>query len=418
MEHDLLNEDDFFEQLKKEKQKSDEGEHTPEKPIEGTAAAEEPQETDLFELDEAEPDLDFEPEQESAPQIEEDIQPEVGGEPPLEPHPFEEESFESYSEQLDRPAGGSDEQEEMMLEENVPSAPADDEPPAEEPQQKFYIPEDKVEDEKLPSLNRRPIIIGVLAVFALLVVFWLVYNFFLSGGEGEPQQATQSETTESKTQTTEQPAVDPLQVKQKAYLGQIAAENSQSLAVVGKLAETATNTKAQISSLLLYGGDVSVEIFAANRDQVAKALMSIKDQFGGSNVRVVATDERPGDGIVTVISMKLKNNASSGASPAELTARLNSVSEAQQWLKAMAQQFSVNVTDFKELSSRTDQFNLNQHRLLLKVRGTYDDCFRFLSALGQSNRNFKIYKLVVSSRDQKTFSKSKYQIELVTDWYM
>lgn len=407
VDHDILSEDDFFEQLKKEKRQ-------PSAPQEESEAEEkqptpeEPLETDLFEMEQEEepPVVDETPPEKSPFEQEEELLPEVGEEPPIEPHPFEEESFASYDDDLLGNADFSGKEEAEKVEEEPPPPPA-------EPQPKIFVPEDKVEDEKLPGLSKKPVIIWSVVALVVIVGVFILFSMFSGEKKVEPEQkAEETQQTPAETPASA-PTEDPILAKQKEYLGQLAAVNSQNFAVIGNLFSSVQKNNVQISSLLFYGNELSIEIFGKNRDQLAKALMDIRTSLKSAGLRVVASDERPGDGITSVLSVKLPQNAGSG----EINAKLASVNEASQWLKMLAQQFSVSISPVKEIGTKAAQFNLNQHRLQFKIKGSYENCVRFFSALGQSNRNLKLHKMVFSSLDQQSFSKSKYQADFIADLY-
>ncbi|MHB2150219.1 hypothetical protein ACX8XP_14265 [Calditrichota bacterium LG25] len=417
MDHDLLNEDDFFEQLKKGKQQpaqpNKEESKEKIKKAEIEERPEEPLETDLFETGQKDEALAIEEEAPSAPgreAEEEELMPEVGAEPPLEPHPFEEESFASYEEDMFSAQTGVEkeqkeeiEQQEKQIEEQEAQQP--------QPPQKIYIPEDKVEDEKLPTLSKRPVIVWSVIAVTVIVVLFAGYMFFSDKGTEEKPVAQEQHPQSPQEQS---PSMDPLLEKQTQYLGMIAAENNQNLGVISAISDMAGKNKVQISSLLFYGGDLSVELFGQTRDQLARALMDIKSAFGGAAIKVVASDERPGDGITSVISLKLMKKGGT----ADLNAKVGSLEEAKQWLSMLAQQFSLTLSSVKQLDTKPAQFNLSEQRVHFRMKGAYDNCFKFLSALGQSNRNLKVYKLVVSSLDQKSFNKSKYQLEIILDLFL
>ena len=411
MEHDLLSEDDFFEQLKKEKRQTDKAEEKRQEAPNEEPAPEESMETDLFEIEKEEAgavDEEPEPVTPTLEDEEESIQAEVGEEPPIEPHPFEEESFASYEEDMLEPEAPSEEafekSEQSFEAEEIQAQP-------EEPKPKIYVPEDKIEDEKLPGLSKKPVIIWSIVAIALLVGIFVVFYLFF-GNKGE-QQIQPAEKVREAPQVSETPAENPILTKQKAFLGQVSANNGQILATIGNIFNNAQKNNTQIASMLLYGNELSVEILGKNRDQLAKALMGIKASLNNVPLKVVASDVRPGDGITNVISFKLPTNAGSG----EINAKLTSVNEAVQWLKMMAGQFSVTISSVKELASKPAQFNLNQHKIQFKIKGHYDNCVRFLGALGQSNRNLQLYKMVFSSLDQKSFSKTKYQADIIAELY-
>ncbi len=407
VDHDILSEDDFFEQLKKEKRQPTAQQKEESEEEKRQSTPEEPLETDLFEMEQEEkqPAVEQTPPGDRLLEPEEEIQAEVGEEPPIEPHPFEEESFAAYDDEVLGTADFSKEEEPEKVEEEPPPAKSTEPPP------KIFVPEDKVEDEKLPGLSKKPVIIWTVVI--IVVIAGILMFFYMFSGEKKAEPEQKAEQIQQPATETPATAEDPLLAKQKAYLGQLAAANSQNFAIIANLFSSAEKNNVQISSMLFYGDELSVEIFGKDRNQLAKALMDIRTSLKTAGLKVVASDVRPGDGITSVLSFKLPQNAGSG----EINAKLTSVNDASQWLKMLAQQFSVSISPVKEVTSKTAQFNLKQHRLQFKVKGSYENCVRFFSALGQSNRNFKLHKMAFSSLDQKSFSKAKYQADFVADLY-
>ena len=407
MDHDILSEDDFFEQLKKEKRQTSAPKKEEPETEESQPTLEEPLETDLFEMEQEEeqPAVEQAPPEDQSLEPEEELQAEVGEEPPIKPHPFEEESFASYDDEVLGAVDFSKEEEPEKVKEEQPPVKST------EPQPKIFVPEDKVEDEKLPGLSKKPVIIW--SVVAIVVIAGILIFFTMFSGEKNVEPEQKAEQIQQPTTEISAPEEDPLLAKQKSFLGQLAAANSQNFAIIANLFSSAEKNNIQISSLLFYGDELSVEIFGKDRGQLAKALMDIRTSLRNAGLKVVASEVRPGDGITSVLSFKLPQNAGSG----EINAKLTSVSDASQWLKILAQQFSVSISPVKEVGSKTAQFNLKQHRLQFKVKGSYENCVRFFSALGQSNRNLRVHKMVFSSLDQKSFSKAKYQADFIADFY-
>ncbi len=422
MEHDLLNDDDFFERLKKQKDKDATGESQPpemEQPSEealDAAPQEEPVETDLFEQkdapefslegEEPPPAVEPEPEQSFEEKPIEDAPPDFSAdmferpEQESEPEPMAQEMAAPEEEQDQGFQEEEYEQEEEFPEEEQPQKP------------KILIPED-YEDETQPAINYRPVIIGGIVVVAAVILFFVLRTYVFTG-EKEEEPVAQETTEQVQAEQQQQPEVDPLEAQRASYLNNLAGENNFHFGLIGKITTLAQTHKVQISSLLFYSNELSFEVFAKDRTQLAGITMALRKAFPAQGIKLVAANQRPGDGITGVFAVDIKNVVSE---PAEVSQKFSDVNGAQQWLEMVGQQFSVKINDFYKTTSSADQFGLTRQRFVLKAQGSYEDCLRFLSAVGNSNRNIKVHKLIFAAKDQRTFSKKRYSVELIADLY-
>ncbi|NOX90842.1 MAG: hypothetical protein GXO77_17720 [Calditrichaeota bacterium] len=390
-EHDLLNEDDFFEKLKKEKRATEQPEKE-EKPAE-PQQEQEPLETDLFEKQE------FQLEEEKEEQIEQEPEFDLDSKPEEEEKVEKEEEVESFHE----------EQREQDFFKTLGEPESEPESFDDKPE-KYVFPEE-FEDEKLPGINFKPIIIGVVVFIVLAALLYVLRGVFFGGKEEESVSAKEKVSE----QPVSQPAPpNPLEVKKTEYLNTLAGKNFYNLNLVKKIEGAVRANNAQISSVLFYVDELSFEIFSKNRAQLAAITMQLRDVLGSEKATLVATDERPGDGITGIFTVKLKG----GAEKVTVTQKLSDLSSFQQWLEALGTQFNIKMISFKEFSNSPDQFGLQKRRVQFKGKGSYDDCLKFLSAIAASNRNLNVHKMIISATDQKTFNKAKYQIELVVDLFI
>ena len=415
-EHDLWNEEDFFEKLKKEKRAAEKPQSPeqpePEQELPPSPLEEEPEplESDLFEKEEpaeqqaeepSEEDIFFGAEEESQP-----------SQPPETAQEFEEEenaqlpSFEDEDDGAQEiPYGQEDFSEPAPVE-------SEEEEVSEQPPKKYAL-SDNYEDEKLAPVNYKPVIIGAVVVVLLIVLFFVLRGLFFSGkGEKEAQQATKPQT-EQKAAAQKAQAQNPLQVKQKQFFAQLAGANAFNLGLIQNIQGAISTKNAQITSILLYNDEITFEIHCKNRDVLAKVTMNLRAAPALNDLKLISTNEWPGGAIDGVFHAKIVTPAQSATAGAKIA----DVGSLEQWLKMVGQQFSVQVGSFTELGTASASLGLSRERVMFQGQGTYQGVLNFINAIASANRNLKVHKLVLTALSRKNFNKSKYRVELTLDLF-
>ncbi len=409
-EHDLWNEEDFFEKLKKEKRAAETPQAEQQAPQEEAPASpldSEPEslESDLFEKQEEageeqapEDDIFFgaqddEEQPTPPPEIAQDFEEEESPQIPA----LEEEEEEAPEEQEEYVEFGTSEAEET---------------PAETPPKKYAL-SDNYEDEKLAPVNYKPVIIGALVVILIIVLFFVLRGLVFKGkGEKETTPATQPTTTQEKTTPQAQPE-NPLQAKQKQFFATLAGANAYNIGLIGAIQKSLSANNAQLTSLLLYNDELTFEIHCKNRDVLATVTVNLRNVPQFTNLKLISTNEWPGGAIDAVFHLKIAG----GASAQTPGSKLADSAALQQWLTMLGQQFSVKISAFQQAGTFPAELGLKRVRVVFQAVGSYRGVSDFINALASANRNLKIHKLVLTALNQKNFSKSNYRVELTVDLF-
>lgn len=410
-EHDLWNEEDFFEKLKKEKRAAEKPQapaSEPKQEIPSSPLEEEPEplESDLFEKEKSasqeeptsEEDIFFgvedETQQSQPPEIAQDFEQE---ESPLMP---------SFEEEQEIPEAHEE------LSESVPSESEPEEKITEQPPKKYSFSDD-YEDEKLAPVNYKPVIIGAIVIILLIILFFVLRGLFFKGkGEKETQPSAKPKT-EQEAATQKMQSQNPLQARQSKFFAQLAGANTFNLGLIQNIQNTINAKNTQIISLLLYNDEITFEIHCKNRDVLAKVNMNLRNTANLNDLKLISTNEWPGGAIDAVFHIKIISSVKA-ATP---VTKISDTGALQQWLKMVAQQFSVQIGIFQQLGTSKADLGLNRIRVLLRGQGSYQGVISFINAISSANRNLKVHKLVFTALSQKNFRKSKYRVELTLDLF-
>lgn len=298
--------------------------------------------------------------------------------------------------------------------EEVAAEPVEEEKPAPKP-----IPDLEIEDEKQEGISYKPIVKGLAVILLLILVYAGVDYFFLSDGTSTPESAQVAEQKENAASGTEEAQkksaaeiAKEKKVKEKqAYLKTVSSENRARIASVEQVV-SATGKSARLSSVLLYDNSMTFEVFAKNRDDLAKYNINLKRS--GSPFKIISSSARPGQngGILGVFKAE-KTPQSSGGQAAGTGKTFNSVKELESWLSGQAKSAGLRV--FK-LKSRTDSGGntalFKAYRVEAELSGSLAASKKLLSALKNTSQ-VKIYKLVETAKDQQNFSGNRYRIQLI-----
>lgn len=378
-DYDLMSEDDFFSELKDEKKKQES-----EKKPEPQAASEPPVEDDLFSRP---------PEEEaSASMVEEEP---FAEEEENQTGDFSQDIHDSLEidEQETQPVPDVDEEEEMDLEEEA----APEEAPIE------------YEDEKQEKINYKPLVYIFLAVVLIIIGYFVVSTFILGGGgKEEAQQQKAAEKAPVAAQKEQGPS--PEEIKKKAFENQLAATTSRQMNFLGDFSSIA-GKHSRISSILLYGSDLLIQVFAKDRSALAKVSLNLKNNFKNQKIEIISSDERPGgNGVLGLFKVTLSAAGARGG--AEVSSPLETAQAAQQWLEFLAQNSNLKLKNV-QYRSAGEQDNFVVYELSAAANGRLDNCLKLLSAISSSAKNIKIHKLNLTAVDQKNFNPKKYQLKLI-----
>lgn len=392
---DLISEDDFFSAGKKDESKPDSREKV------------QPDE-DLF----AKPIAEQEPEPASeendfAPALDELIpEPET-----KEPQDFSEDLKESFDfgatlAEEDEPTIDIPEPDSMPEMDSIPEPETQPEPvptPAENSAD-YY-------DDKQEGINYKPVLYGIIALVVVAVLGYFGYTYFW-GGAGGPEVAAEPKATEA---VPAQTGPSPEEQRVNAYYSKLAGNTSYATGEVVGLSEVA-GKQTRLSSVLFYGEDFSFEVFAKNRDELARLNIRLKQAYKKADLKVVSSQNRPGSngGVLAVYKMRL---AAGGAAGTAKVKPFKTAAEGKNWISYMVDNNNLKQTNYKtrSLGSR-DGFTVEE--MDLSILGSKEKLLQLITDIGSGNRNVKISKLSMSAIDKKSFNTKKYQLRLILQLFM
>lgn len=275
--------------------------------------------------------------------------------------------------------------------------------PAEEPID-FY-------DDKQEGINYKPIIIGILAVVVVAVLGYFAYSYFFGG-----QETVKTVSEKKAVEKAQQPAgPSPEELRIAKFYSELSATNGAAANEITGLAQVA-GSQTTLSSLLFYGNDFSFDVFAKNRDELARLNIRLKEQYKKANLQIISSEKRPGSngGVLAVYKMKI---STPGAQGKIKVTPFKSINEAQSWLSSLA---STNRAKQGDLKTRNlgERQGFDVKELDVWMSGTRDNLLQLISAVGGANRNIKIYKLSMGAVNKKTFNKKHYQMRLILRLYL
>jgi len=382
--HDLLSDDDFFAKSRPDKDKkertdkkkdvySEEEEFFKSKDLDDS----------LFEIDEIE----------AGPQEQPDSK-----QPPKQQAP---DFFEGFDEKLkekedfpkDQPLGVG--------------APA---PPRKDTDLKYKKVYFDIDDDKQEKINYKPAFIGILIVVLLLAGGISIYYLFFAKKTAhteiviaEPETMEQSDTA----------APSREEIRRRSMLAGIAGRTNHELSSLGDIINT-TSKSVKLSSALLYNSDLLLEVYASNRDELARLNMNLKSTFKNKPINIISSSQRPGEnaGILGLYSLKLD----AGSAQKEVSNRLGS-QEAEQWLRNLLSRNNLKSIQIKSRSlPAVDAFSVYQ--IEAAANGSFNDCLMVINNIAAAGSNVELHKLSWNAVDQKSFSPANYQLRLVLKIYV
>ena len=282
-------------------------------------------------------------------------------------------------------------------------------------QQKFTVPEgtppmqpydlgSDYEDEKQPGLNYKPILIGIAAVAAIIIIYFAIDMFFLSG-EQTPETEVVVETPEEKMRRVRE------EQKQNLLLN-YSNSNKHRISYLSALIDLNT-TDVKYSSFLLYGSSLNFEVFAKNRDKLARFNILLKNSNKANNYSIESAVTRTGSkgGVFALYNLDMTPPAPGvTGGPVASTTPSN-------WVTTTTNQFGLNLTSQRQISNRPENiFSISRNEFVFE--GSESNCNRLIKHLASQNMNLNTHKLMLLPRDQRLMSKAAYELRLIIDFYL
>jgi len=364
--HDLLSEDDFFSDVKKDKEHEEEDVLKPELP-----------EDDLF--------AGGPSTKKETAMVENKTEPEA-------PQDFSEDVQDQLEidriEPQEKPLSGQAEKEK---------------PKAEDEELTDYY------DDKQGGINYKPVLKWVGMAFLLIVIIVAVKIWLFSGGEKTPPVTEKKAKVETSGKTK---ALSAEESRKAAYYSRLSAHTQASLSSLTGLAK-ALGKKNKVSSMLMYGDERLVEVYSKNRTELAKLNMDFRERFKNLKPELISSSQRPGKngGILGLFRIHKSATETTGEN-APVNAPFKSAEEALNWLNFLAQNNSLTVKNSTTQNAGSkDEFTLYQ--LEANIQGSVQNCLQLINDMAASGKNIQVRKLNLTARDQKSFSSKKYQLKLI-----
>lgn len=278
-----------------------------------------------------------------------------------------------------------------------------------EPDEKrFSSSATRTQDSSLDDLTQpRPkfkyIIIGAIVVLVAVALYFIVPKIF-SGGKDKV--VTPVETPEEKLKRE-------LQVRKDNFLNTINADRHNRLGYLVQLANIKP-ARVRYSGYHLYDQNLVLEVFTANRNDLADFNIKLKNTPTFANFKLESVDKRPGTrgGLFGLYDIPTTaSNLASGM----VTER--NYKSPQDWIAEFTQKNSLTVTAQRQMSTRQEElFTIT--RIEYKFKGPEQNCLALISFLATSNTNIGVHKLTMLPTNQRDIAKSPYQIHLILDFYM
>ncbi len=264
---------------------------------------------------------------------------------------------------------------------------------------------DYEDDYKQEGINYKPIIIGVSIVAALVIIFFVVSNLFFGEDAGE---------TEEKIETAAEKLQREQEERKQNFLAEISKATNQRLGAIHLLTGL-DKENVKYSSVLLYGNSLDLEVFAPNREALAKFNLKIKDNPRIKEYKMETVVNRPGSqgGLFALYDVNLKQIETAQSA---ISQKVNIISPSS-WVATVQQQTGLNVHSQRQISSRSENlFTINRNEY--ELRGSLTNCSSLINSLVSSSQNIYVHKLSLLPKDQQKMSTSSYVLKIVVDFYL
>ena len=273
------------------------------------------------------------------------------------------------------------------------------------PMQPFDLGSDYA-DEKQPGMNYKPFLIGLAAVAAIIIIYFSIDYFFLSND--------QTADSEMVVETPEEKAQREREERRQAFFSNLNTKNQHRLSYISSLSNLSTDD-VKFSSLLLYENSFNFEIFATNREKLARFNMNLKNSGKFSNFSIETAENRPGSrgGVFALYNLNLTSAPAGTGATAEKAVATTPAN----WIAGSTNQFSLSVHSQRQISNRTEnQFSVTRHEIILT--GAEGNCMNLIKNIASQKSNIFTHKLNLLPSNQRDMSKSAYELRLVLDFYM
>ncbi len=264
------------------------------------------------------------------------------------------------------------------------------------------------EDSKMQKINIKPLLIGATLIIFLVGIVFVLYKWVFVPGEEEVI------VEKEPIITPQEKVVSEAEKKKISFLKTINSEKNSKLGYFSNISDLKIK-EISYSSILLYGNSFSFEIFGSSRDDIARFNLNLKKTKSIDQYEIINTSIRPGSkgGVFALYksqsSPKSRKTTSAGDPKIELNI--------QEVIKNLAARNSLTLTNDRSVSRKTaNQFDVLRMEYI--YRGSETNCSNFLKSLAGANNNFNVHKISLQPTNQRNFSKTKFQLLIVLDFYV
>ncbi len=261
-------------------------------------------------------------------------------------------------------------------------------------------------DETQEGINYKPIFIGIGAVLAVIIVFFLVSNIFF-GDEADEDESQKVETAEERMQREQSE-------RKQNFLSTLNKTTGHKMGSIHLLAGLGVNN-IKYSSILLYGNTLDLEVFARDREALANFNLKIKNNQKIKEYRIESVNNRPGSegGLFALYDININEIETALTSLSTQTTSLSPTA----WANSAPNQAGLTIKSQRQISNRTENlFKISRKEY--DLRGSLKNCLSLINSLAASNQNLTIHKLSLLPTDQRVMSPSSYILKLVIDFYL
>jgi hypothetical protein len=262
---------------------------------------------------------------------------------------------------------------------------------------------DEYEEQRKP--NYKPILISIIIILLITAGYFVVTTYILPSTNSIAGKDASPEKTPKQTGPT------PEQVERSRKLGQYAAQTAADVDAINSVIG-GSDKSLKISSIILYNGSLLLEVFATDREQLAKFNLKLRSVFTQERYEIISDRSRTGRlaGIFGIFELNL---------PAPPPGRGNNVDKpfktveaAKNNITTLSAANNIRVDNLK-ISSGGNENGFSVGKITASLSGSKSDLNSLLSHIASSHKNITIYELKLMPKDQGNFNDKNFMMSLI-----
>jgi hypothetical protein len=284
-------------------------------------------------------------------------------------------------------------------------------------------------DEQQEKVSFKPFLITLLIIIIVGVGGYFAYTRYLNdklpaiienifGGAQDTEEVISELPIDSEGQESVNdrppppPEISPEERQKLNYISKVSSQTSQDIASFGDII-AASGSSAKLSSIVLYGSDLIVEVFGNSQSDLTRMNSELKKSSTIQNIKSISSSRR-NNGIIGVYSAQLKSVDTGNQ---EVAASLTNNNEVNSWLRNIFSNNKLSVKNYKDRATKT-QDNFRVHEVETVANGSINACLNAMNEIAAAGSNVRLYKLSCSAIDQQNFGASNYQLKLILKIYV